>query len=190
MKGHGFAESLAGGIDAASFAVGHEDALALKLSVLAPPSSPIEVKTLIEQLARKRSQQEVKIIEQACREFAALTAIAQKEFEIRINEALEAHPSKSGALIGRTKSFLSTSSAVHLPNQVNVRVVAADAKWPSVSDITQDMQRRQDRKDDTVRELVLDMEMSLLKAENDMMEKVFHGESGRFPWLRSANFHG
>jgi len=174
-------KSINGGyLGASSFIAEQQNTFAIKLNMLAPPPPPLEVKNMLRQLARKRSQQEIQVFEQACREFAALTMIVQKEFEERIHESLGNHANKVNGLGPRVSSFLSKSSATHLPNQVNVRVVAADAKWPSVTDIIQDMQRRQDHKDDSVRELVFNMEMKLLEAENDMMETTLNGVVARF----------
>ena len=61
-------------------------------------------------------------------------------------------------------------SFLQLPKQTNVRVKASEASYPRVSSLVQDMEQRRDTNEHLETARILELELKLLKAENDMIK--------------------
>jgi len=72
--------------------------------------------------------------------------------------------SLAGHLTGKSVGFL------QLPKQTNVRVTAPEASYPRISSLVQDMEQRRDTSERLETARILELELKLLKAENDMIK--------------------
>lgn len=117
---------------------------------------------------RKRAQAERALFQQAVREMSALTQIAARELRVRIVELLG---KRQGGAVAFTSTAEKTRQAPQgLPDVAKVRIEASGDGWPTVSDLIQQMERRRDAAESVVRDRILEVELRLLKAENEFIE--------------------
>merc|ERR1711920_775830 len=112
----------------------------------------------VDAIESTRSQRERQFVRQACSEMKALTSIVLAELGQSLRQA--------GRL--RSLAFLAKRSP-GLAKQANVRIQASREGFPRIADEIQDMQMRRDRAETKERQLILELELNLLKAENDMI---------------------
>ena len=63
------------------------------------------------------------------------------------------------------------------PEQGNVRVVAPDVPYPTVASLAEDMEARRSTSSGLVRARLLELDLSLLKRENQMIRTALEGVS-------------
>ena len=72
----------------------------------------------------------------------------------------------AGHLRGKAAGFL------QLPQQTNVRIKAPEASYPKISSLVEDMEQRRDTSERLEAARILELELKLLKAENDMIKEA------------------
>lgn len=149
---------------------GPGSAFGVQLNILPAPPTDASVQSAMEKMESKRSREEKLLFAQASEEMQALTSI--------VLDALGA------ALAGRTTSLRSSSKRssaglgfvelasrrAGLPALANVRIAAADEAFPRVSDLVKDMESRRDKAESAERSAILELELKLLRAENEMIQ--------------------
>ena len=65
-----------------------------------------------------------------------------------------------------------------LPQQLNVRVGASDVPYPTIAGVAQDMEARRDSAEHLLRQKVLELELKLLEAENELIKDALHRAVG------------
>ena len=70
----------------------------------------------------------------------------------------------TGRLRGKAAGLL------QMPVQTKVHVKAAEASYPTISSLVQDMSQRRDTSERLEMARILELELKLLKAENDMIK--------------------
>lgn len=146
-----------------------DDAFAVRVTLLAPAAPDPSLQDGIEHIEVKRSALERQLFEQACSEMGALTALVLRELSNGLKEYT------SGG--GQPLAFLQRrahAARSGLPAQANVRLSASDKPFPRIKDLIQDMELRRDAVEQQERRQILDLEMSLLKAEHEMIQEAIH----------------
>jgi len=151
-------------------------AFAVKLRLYDAETMPQEVMPMMKNMERKRNLLEKSLFREACREFAGLTQIVMHELRTRLSEMISTlrtprmqhiHDRAGATSFVSARERISRDSEVALPGQVEVRMSIRE-KWPKISELVEDMERRRDRSEDQVRSRILELELRLLKAENEM----------------------
>merc|ERR1712183_56570 len=142
--------------------------LSVKVNVEAGPALDASIITKIEAIEQKRTAYEQAMFEQAIAEMTSLTDLVVSELEAKMRMST---PGVSVA------SFLEAS--VQVPKQANVQVVASDESYPSVASMVQDMQTRRDISETLVKAKILTLQMSLLKAENQLVKAAMLHAAGK-----------
>lgn len=164
---------------------GHE--LTARIDVLPLPSPDALIESGIEAIERKRSRDEGNIFRQAVAEMSALTQIVQNEVEVQV--ARHGNSILHTAMFGNvgTHAFLPKSAspgllsasqpalASGLQLTTNVRVAASEEPFHTVSALVEDMERRRDTSEDMIRKRLLELELKLLQAENDVISHHLGG---------------
>jgi len=115
----------------------------------------LAIKEQIDSLEGVRAAREKRVFQQALAEFAALTKIVVNQLKVELGMS----PSSG---IG----FLEYGV---LPRQANVRVLASDVGFPTIAGLVQDAQLHRDASEAAARSAILDLEMKLLQAENEVI---------------------
>merc|ERR1740117_2505079 len=151
---------------------GGPTAFAVKLNLYDAETMPQRALPMMTNMERKRDLAERSLFRQACREFAGLTQIVMHELRVRLSEVMSrARSPRTQQMQGRAgpTSFVAATervardSAVALPAMAEVRISTRE-KWPRISELVEDMERRRDRSEDEVRSRILELELRLLKA--------------------------
>lgn len=153
-------------------------AFAVKLNLYDAGTLPQPVMPMMTNMERKRNLFERSLFREACREFAGLTHILTHELRVRLTDLMgevrstqQIHGRAGAASFVSVSEHASRDSAVLLPGQAEIRI-STNEKWPRISELVEDMERRRDRSEDQVRSRILDLELRLLKAENGMAAKA------------------
>jgi len=165
---------------------GHELTARINLFPVASPDGSLEQH--IKAIERKRSRDEGSIFKQAVSEMNALTQIVQNEVEAQVlrhandflhtaQYSLDTHPQ---TFLHKTVSagLLSAGQPVGasgLQLTTNVRVAASEEPFHTVSALVEDMERRRDASEELIRKRVLELELKLLQAENDLIAHHVEG---------------
>jgi len=144
------------------------ETLSVKVNVEKGPAMDTSIIAKIEAIEQKRAAYEQAMFEQAAADMASLTDLVVSELEAKM------HMSTPGA--ARMASFLETSMQ-EVPKQANIQVVASDEAYTSVVSMVQDMETRRDISETLVRAKVLTLEMSLLKALNQLVKAAMPGKA-------------
>merc|ERR1712066_1136042 len=152
---------------------------AIKVNLIPAPPPEQSIQTKIEEIESARDVSEQQMFHEAREEMQGLTSIVVDE----LGRALSARLGKLRhfAAFGRVTpakpvSFQQLSESTQtgktngLPPQANLRISASDDAFPKISQLVQDMELRRDRAERQERLSILDMEVSLLKAEHDLMK--------------------
>lgn len=150
------------------------EALPIKMSVKINviPSAPLDlvVKHQIDVLESKRAETERGFFEQVQAETQSLSDLVMRELESQIGHHLDSLLGRAGIVlqVGRVAGFtgISQNRGDGIPEQANVRVVASDVPYPTVSSLVQDMETRRDTSENLERAKIVKMQLELLKAEN------------------------
>lgn len=165
---------------------GHELTARINLLPIASPDASLEQH--IKAIERKRSRDEGSLFKQAVSEMNALTEVVQNEVEAQVlrhannflhtaQYSLDARPH---AFLHKTVSagLLSAGQPVGasgLQLTTNVRVAASEEPFHTVSALVEDMERRRDASEELIRKRVLELELKLLQAENDLIAHHVEG---------------
>ncbi len=71
-----------------------------------------------------------------------------------------------------------SAAFLQLPAQTNVRV-KADAAFPTIASLVQDMESRRDTAESLAAARILELELKLLQSENDMIKASLQAAVGR-----------
>lgn len=157
---------------------GHELTARINLLPVKKPDASLERN--IHEIEKKRTRDEGKVFKQAVSEMAVLAKIVQNEAEAQIVRhvnaclhALKFGPSASQAtfLAGST-GFL--NAQLPLPQSgsqltTNVRIMASEEPFSTVASMVADLERRRDTSEGILRTRVLELELKLLQAANDIV---------------------
>lgn len=156
----------------------HSDgpSFAARLSVLPPSVPDPALETPIREMEAKRANDESLILKQAASEMDALTNIVKNELEAQIVRAysgasLSQHASVSSSLM-KSSSFLKLHQPVEtggLAPVTNVRVMAAEEPFPTVAGMVEDLARKRDKSESSLRQRILELQSKLLRAENRLI---------------------
>ena len=61
----------------------------------------------------------------------------------------------------------------------NIQIAAADEPYPKISELVLDMEMRRDVAEDRERARIIELELKLLQAENDIIKEVLQRDVGR-----------
>merc|ERR1712032_908799 len=161
-------------------AYGDKLSVKVRVSPIAPPGPSLKPK--IDVIEHNRMDNEKHMIDQAVAEMDGLTDVVLNELQAQIQVQLDNFmdhavgkmlSKRSSHAVGFIKRDEHTSSrSEDLPKQANVRVVASDIAYPTISSMVQDMETRRDLSEDLERGIVLQKQLSLLKAENEMIREA------------------
>lgn len=157
---------------------GHELTARINLLPVKQPDASLERN--INELEQKRTKDEGKVFEQADSEMKGLAKIVQNEAEAQIVRHVNAclHALKFGARAGQA-TFLAgsigfLSAQLPLPQSgsqltTNVRVMASEEPFHTVASMVADVERRRDTSEGMLRTRILELELKLLQAANDIV---------------------
>lgn len=159
---------------------GHELTARINLLPAASPDASLESK--IQAIEARRSRHEGDIFRQAVSEMRALTQIVQSEVEAQITRHANnfLHTARYGFDGGHSTfpskvtsaGFLSASQPVlssGLQLTTNVRVRAGEEPFQTVAALVEDLERRRDASEELIRKRLLELELKLLQAENNLI---------------------
>jgi len=132
-----------------------EEDFAVRIHLDPVPPPDLAIKVQIDSLEGVRAAREKRVFQQALAEFAALTKIVVNQLKVELGMS----PSSG-------MGFLEYGV---LPRQANVRVLASDVGFPTIAGLVQDAQLHRDASEDAARSAILDLEMKLLQAENEVI---------------------
>lgn len=133
--------------------------LTARINLLASTSPAASLESHIEAIEQKRSKDEANIFKQATSEMAGLTQIVQSEVEAQVAQYANAF------ILRKTPSFLTRGGAM----TTNVRVSASTEPFPTVRSLVEGMERGRDASESIIRGRLLELELQLLRAENDLI---------------------
>lgn len=147
-----------GGTDGTEFA--------LKVNLLMNPPTDPSVKGMLERIEDKRLYAEGHVFQQACQEMQGLTDIVLDELaaQLQLRSSVFVAHARSAAL--RPSIATPATAFLAVSKRANVRVVASDEPYPTVSQLTQDMEMRRDAAEAVGRRRILELELKLLEVEN------------------------
>jgi len=164
-----------------------ERAFALKVSVL-PPTQPDfpAVRRGLDRIEAKRGQAEEALFKQARTELRALASVVvdtlrQALADEGTSRGRWQQPGARGRLGSGRIALLQRGSRARrgaaraeseLPPRANVRVTASEVAFPRIGDLVQAMELRRDRTEDAERARILELELSLLRALNDVIKEA------------------
>lgn len=146
---------------------GHELTARINVLAVARPDASLEQK--IDKIEEKRSKDEGNIFKQAALEMEALTQVVESEVAAQVAQHVNyfVHAVKA-----RSTGFLSAAVPVlasGLPLTTNVRVMAAEQSFHTMASMVEDLERKRDAGEGLVRTRLLELELKLLRAENDLV---------------------
>jgi len=162
---------------------GHEMTARINLLPMAGPNEVLQPR--IEALERKRSNEERALYVEAKDEMTKLTKIVETEAEAEITKLVNVfvHAQKyglgasPGGLMEGTQ-FLALGQPVvssGLQLTTNVRVMASDEPFPTVASMVEDVERKRDAGEGLQRTRLLELELQLLQAENEILSDRLRG---------------
>jgi hypothetical protein len=161
----------------------------VRVKVLSVPPPDASVKSKLDAMEAKRADAEAQVLDQAIQEMGELTAVVVNEMK----ESLQLQMSTLLAPTGigmvpktRPRSLLRTTewevpgmpAPEGLPKQLNVRIGASDVPYPTIAGLVQDMEARRDTSEHLLRQKVLELELKLPDAENEMIKDALHRAVG------------
>jgi len=157
---------------------GHELTARINLLPVKQPDASLERN--IKEIERKRTKDEGQLFKQARSEMAGLAKIVQNEAEAQIVRHVNAclHALKFGPRAGQatllTGSIGFLSAQLPLPQSgsqltTNVRVMASEEPFNTVASMVADVERRRDTSESMLRTRILELELKLLQAANDIV---------------------
>jgi len=152
-------------------------AFTAKLHLIPRPTPDSSLQKHVDELESARAEVEQRMFQEACEEMRGLTSIVLSELG-RALATRFGHSRQLASMASRPLSFLGSSQRVAvsgssgLPEQANIRISAGSEAYPRLSELIQDMEMRRDRAETQERSTILDMEMRLLKAEQDMISRA------------------
>merc|ERR1712129_119784 len=115
-------------------------------------------------LEHKRMLLEQDLIREACSEMSALTSIVLDE----LDQCLVQHRPLQQRM--RRPAFLQrVVEARVLPLQANVGIQVSKFSFPRIADLIQEMQCKRDQAESKERKFIVQLQVSLLQAENEMI---------------------
>ena len=134
---------------------------------------------LLEDLESSQAHEERSLFESAVEEFDGLTDTVLAEVLAQVQSlasGVASPASGDGASFDQT-GFLAGELP---PEHPNVRAVEPDVPYPTVASLAQDMEARRSISSGLVRARLLELDLSLLKRENEMVRKALKDASKRF----------
>jgi len=146
----------------------------VKLSPVAKPDASIT--TELEAIEAKRSSEEAEMLDRAAEEMSELTDIVVVELKKSLQQQM-------GVFFGSvTLSFLEVEEqgvpASLPPKQANVRIGTSETPYPTVVGLAHDMEVRRNIAEHLLRQKVLELELKLLEAENDLIKQTLEKALG------------
>jgi len=135
----------------------------MKFSLIAPSSPDTSIQAKMVQVENKRSKLEAQLFQEACAEMTALTKLVLRELGRLLADAHHGSPLRHVSFLQR-----SPAGSQGLPDIANVRLAASENAFPRIRDLIEEMESRRDSSESSERAQILAMELSLLKAENEM----------------------
>lgn len=165
---------------------GAQDVL-LRVNVFRSPGADALTQEKIAAIERKRGAEEIDIFTQASLEMRQLTNIVLHELMAQLRHHSKSLAKTSGEAPSDMLTTAQHSTATTflesfghgsnrgglLPNSVNLRVSSADIPFPSIVSSVKGMELRRDRSEKKARARILEMQSSLLQAENAKIEDCF-----------------
>lgn len=148
--------------------------MSAQINVLPIQSPAASLESRIREIEDKRSRDESNIFRQAILEMTGLTKIVQSELELQITQtggnllaALRTslpQPTSASFLSARQPSLPSG-----FPAATNVRVMASDEPFPTISSMVEELERNRDASESLIRTRIFEWELKLLQAENKLI---------------------
>jgi len=149
---------------ASLLALGYDPAekFTVKVNVVGISDPDPSIKDKIDAIERKRADQEKLMFEQVSSDWQGLTDTVVNELEVQLQRNINA--CLGGRLRGKAAGLL------QMPDQIKVHVKTPEASYPTISSLVQDMEQRRDTSERLGMARTLELELKLLKAENDMIK--------------------
>jgi len=148
--------------------------MSAQINVLPIQSPAASLESSIREIEDKRSRDESNIFRQASLEMAGLTKIVQSELELQITQI-------GGNLLAALRTSLPQQTSASFlsarqpnlqsgfPAATNVRVMASDEPFPTISSMVEDLERKRDASESLIRTRIFEWELNLLRAENKLI---------------------
>jgi hypothetical protein len=156
---------------------GHE--LTARINVLPAKGPDASAEARIKAIERKRAREENTIFNQAVSEMSALTQIVQNEVEaqitrytnnllhsVRVGAPLQQLPRQAAGLLSASQPMVASGPQL----TTNVRVAASEEPFYTVAALVEDMERQRDASENAIQKRVLELELRLLQAENELVK--------------------
>jgi len=153
-----------------------QQSYAIKVSLNPMPPLDQKVQTAIELIENKRAHAEEHTFEQAKAELQGLTHIVLNQLGAQMQSHISTLQRVRGAM-SESKWLEISRKLGHrglagLPAQANVRVASAHDAFPTVAELTQEMENRRDIVEVKDRGEILALELKFLQEVNDMIKKA------------------
>ena len=155
-------------------AVPQPTVVAVEVTQASPPDASV-VKPLLEALESGMAAEERSLFDSAVTGFDGLTDLVLAETLAQVQSLADgvATELRDGRSFNQA-SFLAGGAP---PEQSNVRVVASDVPYPTVASLAEDMEARRSTSSGLVRARLLELDLSLLKRENQMIRTALEDVS-------------
>jgi len=159
-------------------------ALSVKVNVL--PASPPDpsLRTKIDDIEFRRSDEEKELFDSAKGELKALLDFIVNEVEEQIRGHLHG---MAATRRGNSPMFIQRGHK-QLPTQANVRLVPTDLKYPTVASMVQDMEARRDIAENLERKRIIEKELDFVLVCNRAVEEGLKASVSRILALNNLVF--
>lgn len=147
------------------------DTLTLKVNVRAVPAADLSIRDTVGTIEHKRADQEKLMFERSKSEMRGLTDIVLSELEAQLRFQVDAC---LGRLKGKGHGFFGAK-----PHEANVRVRTPELTFPTVTTLAQDMEKRRDTSESLAAARIMELELKLLRAENEMIKDALRASVAR-----------
>lgn len=157
---------------------GHE--LTARINVLPTSSPDPSLERKVQEIEDKRTRDEGKLFQQALSEMEGLVTIVKSELEAQLTQQVSnmlrtmrfGSVGSSSPSLARSASLLSgrqPALASGLQLTTNVRIGASDEPFPTIASMVEDLERSRDASESLARTRILEMDLNLLKAANQLV---------------------
>lgn len=145
----------------------------VSLTQVAQPDPSVEA--VIDAMESKRSTLEEDLFKQARAEMSGLTSLVLEQLSQSLAQRIKGPSPRRGATIAFLEHVAMQPYSKNMHGslqQANVRIQASSSAFPRVSDLIQEMQANRDQAENKERRDILDLELRLLQAENELISSA------------------
>ena len=161
----------------------------VRVKVLSVPPPDASIKSKLDAMEAKRADAEAQMLDQGIQEMGELTNVVVSELKesLQLQMSSLLIPTRGDVrLVSPAATFLATAERdvpgmpvpEGLPQELNVRVGSSDVPYPTIAGVAQDMETRRDTAEHLLRQRILELELKLLEAENELVKDALHKAVG------------